>query len=468
MPKSIFLLLLAATATLRVSSQSILDGYLRVGLDSNLALHQRNFDLQRAQLDLSRARSLFYPQAALVSQYTVANGGRTQNLPIGDLLNPVYSSLNQLSGSRKFPQVQNQTIQFLPNDFQDTRMEVTLPILNADLQHNREVSKETINARRADRDVYRRDLVRTIRQGYYQYLQAGRAVDIYAATLLLVKENLRVSEKFVENHMATREMVLRSRAQVSQVESSYIQAGNDRRNAAAYFNFLLNRDLDSPILTDSSLMTYSPPPAPGPGQPASVDLPGFSSLSRVPVSADITTRREEFDRLKSYRRILRSNLKWDRNYLIPKLNAFYDIGFQGFGFHFDGTQFYQFAGIQLNWPLFKANDNKYKIRQARIDIDAVNDQYQDLTRQLTLEEQTTVNNYNSALESLHAMADETSSAREAYRLAEKRFNEGQALQVELIDARNQMTNAEIRYSLGLLLVLNKAADLERVTAAYKF
>ena len=454
MPKRIVLFLLSAAfgvQQLAAQKSSVRDDYIHLGLDSNLALHQRNFDLSRAQLDLKRAQSLFYPQAGFSSQYTVANGGRSQAIPIGDLLNGVYSTLNQLTGSSKFPQVANQSIQFLPNDFHDTKMEVTLPILDIDLQHNKAVNRETINVRRADRDVYRRDLVHSIRQAYYQYLQTGKAVEIYTISLSLVKENRRVSEKFVEQHMATREAVLRAQAQVSEVQSSLIEAGNDRRNAAAYFNFLLNRSLDSPVLTDSALInqtdTAAFPPDP---------------------STNVTAGREEFTRLKSYRQILQSNLSYDRNYLVPKLNAFYDVGYQGFGFHFNGTQFYQLAGVNLVWPLFKAGDNKYKIQQARIDIEAVNDQYRDLTQQMTLEQQTTVNNYHSAIEALQALADGAGSAREAYRLVERRFDEGQALQVDLIDARNQYTNAEIRYSLGRLAVLNRAADLERVTTAYKF
>jgi outer membrane protein len=476
MPKHILLLLLALSAAFQHSSAqqgSPLDEYIRLGLDSNLALHQRNFDLSRAQLDLKRAKSLFYPQAGFSSQYTVANGGRSQEIPIGDLLNSVYSSLNQLTGTNKFPQVANQSIQFLPNDFHDTKMEVTVPILNTDLLHNKEVSAETINTRRADRDVYRRDLVRNIRQAYYQYLQAGKAKDVYATALLLVKENLRVSQKFVENNMATREVVLRAQAQVSGVSSSLIETGNDLRNAAAYFNFLLNRPLENPIRVDSSLMTWQFPTETsdqsGPEQPisATVTLPGFPSFAGTTALPAVNAGREEFSRLRSYQQIIRSNLKWDRNYLIPQLNAFYDVGYQGFGFHFNGTQFYQLAGINLVWPLFKAGDNKYKIQQAHIDIDAIDEQYRQLTEQLTLEQQITVNNYNSSFEALRAEADEVSSAREAYRLAEKRFDEGQALQVELIDARTQMTNAEIRYSLGRLTTLNRAADLERVTAAYK-
>ena len=61
--------------------------------------------------------------------------------------------------------------------------------------------------------------------------------------------------------------------------------------------------------------------------------------------------------------------------------------------------------------------------------------------------------------------DEVISTREAYRLT-NRNREVQALQIELIHARTQMTRAEISYSLAQLAVLNKAAELERVTATY--
>ncbi len=461
-------------------SSSILDNYLRIGLDSNLALHQRNFDLQRSLLDLKRARAQFYPQAGISSQYTLADGGRTQSIPVGDLLNGVYSTLNQLTGTNKFPQVANQSVQFLPNNFQDSKMEITLPILNTDLQYNKAVNSEIIHSRQADIDIYRRDLVRNIRQAYYQYLQTEKAVDVYSNALLNVQANLRVSEKFVENNMATRESVLRAQSQVSHVQSSLIEAENNRRNAAAYVNFLLNRPLDTPVLTDSALLTDD---ASTGAQAERSIAPTFPAnpRSKLPLlgstvpsnglSSDATASiagREELSRLKSTQNILASNLRWNENYIIPKLNAFYDVGFQGYGYHFNNSQFYQLAGINFTWNLFKAGDNKYKISQARIDIRSTDEQYRQLTDQLTLEQQTTVNNYASAVEALHALADEVSSTRETYRLADKRYKEGNALQIELIDSRTQMTDAEIRYTLGRLAVLNRAADLERVTAAYQF
>jgi outer membrane protein TolC len=440
-----------------VVAQDILERYIETGLDSNLALRQKSFDWERARLDLKRAQALFYPQAGINSQYTVAEGGRSQDIPIGDLLNSVYSTLNQLTASNRFPQVANQSIKFLPNDFQDTKMEISMSVIDPDLHYNRQVKQELVNTQHAGFDIYRRELVQRIKEAYYQYLQAGKAVEIYENALMTVQENLRVSEDFVKNGMATREIVLRARTQISQTEASREEAANNLENARSYFNFLLNRPLETPLLIDSALTDepYQPIPVP-------------RSTNAIPAFAELPMGREELNQLKSIQRILETNLKSSSSYMVPRLNAFYDIGFQGFGYHFNGDQFYQLAGLQLQWNLFKGGENKYKIRQARIDIEAIHDQYIDLGRTLTLQVQTSLNNYRSACRTLPSLSEEVQSAHETYRLAARRFKEGQALQIELIDARTRMTDAELRYSLARLTVLDKSADLERATASYKF
>ncbi|HEX6432284.1 MAG TPA: TolC family protein, partial [Niastella sp.] len=230
------LLLLAGTlVAYPATAQTTIEHYIKKGLEGNLALHQKSFDLQKAELDLTRAKALFYPQASLNSQYTLASGGRTQDLPVGDMLNGVYSTLNQLTGQNKFPQISNQTISFLPNDFHDTRVEVSLPLVNTDIYYNKAIKQELIHTQKADIDIYKRELVQHIKEAYYQYLQAGKAVEIYNNALALASENLRVSEKLFQNTMATKETVLRAKAQVSQVKASLIGATNQQQNAVAYF-----------------------------------------------------------------------------------------------------------------------------------------------------------------------------------------------------------------------------------------
>ena len=451
MKQSLSVLLLGAAGSLfahSAAAQATLDAYVKKGLEGNLALHQKSFDRQKAELDLKRAKTLFYPQASLNSQYTLAMGGRTQDIPIGDLLNNVYSTLNQLTGQSKFPQVNNQSIQFLPNDFHDTRVEVVMPVVNTDLYYNRAIKKELINTQQADIDIYKRELVKNIKEAYYQYLQAGKAVDIYNNALALASENLRVSEKMVQNGTATRESVMRAKAQVSQVKASMIGATNQQQNAAAYFNCLLNQTLDAPITIDSTILERI--------------------NNNVKAEVEMPARREELAKLQSAQKVVGTSIKMNRSYLIPKLNAFYNIGFQGFGFRFNGDQFYQLGGLQFKWDLFKANDNKYKVQQSQLDLDALNTQYKDVEQQLTLQVHTSNNNYRSAIQTLQARVDEVQSAQETYRFAERRYREGQALQIELIDARTQLTNAQLNYSLAQLAVLTRAAELERATAKYNF
>jgi outer membrane protein len=430
------------------AAQTTVEHYIKKGLEGNLALHQKTFDLQKAELDLKRAKTLFYPQASLNSQYTLASGGRTQDIPVGDMLNGVYSTLNQLTGQSKFPQISNQTIAFLPNDFHDTRVEVSMPLVNTDIRYNKAIKRELIHTQKANIDIYRRELVQHIKEAYYQYLQAGKAIDIYKNALALASENLRVSEKLMQNSMATKETVLRAKAQVSQVKASLIGATNQQQNAAAYFNCLLNQSLDAPIIADSTVLE--------------------SVNTTITATEEVPVRREELAKLQSAQKVVGTSIKMNRSYIIPKLNAFYNIGYQGFGFKFNSDQFYQLGGLQFRWDLFKANDNQYKIRQSQLDLEALNTQYKDVEQQLTLQVRTAANNYRSAIETLQAHTDEVQSTQETYRFAERRFREGQALQLELIDARTQLTNAQLNYSLAQLAVLTRAAELERAMATYNF
>jgi len=431
-----------------VEGQTVLDNYIKRGLDSNLALRQKDFNLQQARLDLQRARSLFFPRADFASQYTLASGGRSIDIPVGDLLNDVYTTLNQLTASGKFPQLANQSVQFLPNNFHDTRVELALPVYNRQLGYNREIQEERIRTRQLEIDAYKRDLVKNIKVAYYQYLQADKAVNIYTNALQLANENLRVAEKLVQNDMATREVTFRAKSQVSQVQTLLIEARNNRQNAAAYFNFLLNEPLTNAVETDSSLLEQ-------------VQLPES-------IATETPDRREELAQLKSYQSILHTNLKLNRSYFIPVVNAFYQIGFQGYGVKFNNDQFYQLGGLQLQWPLFRANDNKFKIRQSELELEALGARYKEVEQQLNLQVQTALNNYRSALQLLQSLRNEVQSSAETYRLAERRYREGQALQIELIDARTQLTNAQIQYSLAQLAALTRAAELEYATASYKF
>jgi outer membrane protein TolC len=118
---------------------------------------------------------------------------------------------------------------------------VSVPIYNPSLGYNKKIKEELINTNKLELNKYKRELVFNIKQAYFQYLQALKAVDIYNNALITVNESLRLNEKLVKNNAATKDVMLKAKAEVSKVETSLAGAEQNKNNAAAYFNFLLKQ-----------------------------------------------------------------------------------------------------------------------------------------------------------------------------------------------------------------------------------
>ncbi len=98
----IFLLFLLRGVSLNAQQNNVLDKYIKEGLANNASLKTQSFDLEHSFTALEEAKTLFMPRVNFQMQYTLATGGRNIEFPIGDLLNPVYNSLNKLTQTNNF------------------------------------------------------------------------------------------------------------------------------------------------------------------------------------------------------------------------------------------------------------------------------------------------------------------------------------------------------------------------------
>jgi len=92
----IFGILLLFASFMHATPSTTLDQYIRQGLENNLALRQQKFSLEKSLEALKEAKGMFFPSISLQGSYSHAGGGRTIEFPVGDLLNPVHGSLNDL------------------------------------------------------------------------------------------------------------------------------------------------------------------------------------------------------------------------------------------------------------------------------------------------------------------------------------------------------------------------------------
>ena len=103
----------------------------------------------------SDCQSYFLPSVNLLADYTSGEGGRSIGIPVGDLLNPVYASLNQMTQSDAFPQVENVNQNFFPKNFYDARIRTSVPLINTDLYFNRTIQGQQVMLKQYELEAYK-------------------------------------------------------------------------------------------------------------------------------------------------------------------------------------------------------------------------------------------------------------------------------------------------------------------------
>lgn len=446
---SLVLILVFCFAAGRVGGQEgSLEDYIRAGLENNLALRQKEVNYQKSLQVLKQARSLFYPDISINLRYSAARGGRLIEFPVGTMLNPVYQSLNFLLGQEQFPDIENMEFAFYRPTEHETKVSLVQPIIDPKIYYNTRIRRELSQAMNMDAVAYQRQLVADIKTSYFNYLKTLRLLELVDETRDLLEENLRVNERLYQNDMVTIDNVHRSRAELSKLDQQAAMARKNNQVAAAYFNFLLNRSFESPITADAD---YDSVPI----------LPGLVNLTSLAVG-----NREELKMLRSYSKVADVHLSMNRMDRIPSLYAAVDYGFQGRHYEFNHRQDYVFASLVLHWDIFHGFEKKSKIGEAKIEREFRAAQIEETERQIYLQALEAYYDLLASAESIRASEQELESARNAYRVVDRKFREGQASLIEFIDARTGMTRAWENHIISRYDYHIKYAGLERAACLY--
>lgn len=437
-------LVLSLFSTPIVKSQSKLDDYIKQGLESNQSINQQNFILEKNVYALSEAKSMFFPNIAFSTTYTKANGGRSIDIPIGDLMNSAYATLNQLTGSNSFPQLQNQSVQLNPDNFYDAKFRVTQPILNAELNYNKKIKSKQLDLQKTEILLYKRELVKEIKTAYYNYLKAVNAVEIYRSYLKLVNEGERVNKKLFDNGKINRTALIRSQNEVSKIEASIVSAVKTQESAQYYFNFLLNRPLSDSISIDEIM-----------------DLPSGSLLKVEDVN-----NREELSKLKIAKAINEDLTGLAKSHLIPKIGASLDLGSQAFDFEVNKQSRYYLFGISLEWNLFTFGRDKYRIKQTISDQHAISSKTDYVQQQLLTELKVRQANMQSAIAQYEAARSQLRTSQTYFNDISKLYKEGMAIYIELLDAQNQLIDSQLQANIALFDTWVSYSAIERANASF--
>ncbi len=431
---------------------AVIDDYVRQGLQSNLSLRAQSLEVERSVAALDEARARYFPEIGFEARYTRSEGGRTIELPLGQALNPAYQTLNDLLVAQgqqpQFPVVQDETIAFLREREQDTRITLRMSLIQPAIPAAVRAQRELLGASEYAHVALGRRLKRDITVGYLHWLAAARNKGIVDASVALLNENLRVNESLFRNGKITQDQVLRARAELLEVTQQSREAENIAAQARSYLNFLLNRPLDT-------------------------------ALENVEVGAEVTARtlalaelraaalanRPELAELAHLSRASEAQVQIARAERWPTLSLGADGGIQGEEYEFGRGSNYATISLLLNWTLFDGGARRAGVRQAAAVARRTATQLDELTQQVQLEVQQSLDRLNTSADSLATADARSEAARAAFRIASRKRDEGAISQVEFIDARSSLTGAELNLNVTRFSVLARQAELDYATAS---
>ena len=437
------LLFLGICCFIPIHAQSIIDKYIREGLDNNESIKQQTFLLKKNLYALKEAQSLFFPTLTLSGAYNKADGGRTVDFPAGDILNPIYSTLNELTGSQTFPPIENMSIQLNPDNYYDAKIRLEMPVFNAELLYNRKIKRTTADMQETEILLYKRELVRDIKKAYYLYCQTSRTVEIRKNAIRVTNENLRINQSLFKNGKTNQTTVLRSENEVAKAEAASFSAVQAQKNSQSYFNFLLNKPFEAEIEMEEPEIAMLPDSANG-----SVE------------------NREEIQKLLFASDIKQLNKGLAKSFLFPKVNTFLDLGSQGFDWQVNDKTRYYMLGVSLQWSFSLGGRYIHKINEAKADIGAMQSQTNYIKEQLELQLRQAINTHADALNNYTSVKTQMEVAEKYFRDMEKLYKEGQALYIELLDAQTQYINTSVSLNIARYNVCIKQAEVERANASF--
>lgn len=179
------------------------------------------------------------------------------------------------------------------------------------------------------------------------------------------------------------------------------------------------------------------------------------------------SRRIELDQVRTNIDLVKLDLKNNTVQYIPRLSAFAtyqrNAAAQQFGTLFETDRWFTgaFIGGTLAIPIFDGLSKSARIQQNRVQIRQLENQEKFLESNIALEKFQARANLKNSLSALDVQSENMELARDVFRMAKIKYEEGVGSNLEVIEADSALKEAETNYFTALYDALIAKVDLEK-------
>jgi outer membrane protein TolC len=122
----------------------------------------------------------------------------------------------------------------------------------------------------------------------------------------------------------------------------------------------------------------------------------------------------------------------------------------------------QVIGVQLDIPIWSSGTRRYRVNQAKLELNKLKVQDMELQQRLNLSIETYRNEFNNAYLIYNNRLGNLGLAKKIYQKTEIKYKEGISTSLDLSQSYNQYLKAEMDYLTSILDLLMKKSDLDKL------
>lgn len=190
-------------------------------------------------------------------------------------------------------------------------------------------------------------------------------------------------------------------------------------------------------------------------------------------------QRPEYRLLESNRKLQQLNLRNKYAESMPSLVAFANLGYSTQSPDIGGLfttetsiedngmigpdKWYSFSsfGVSLNIPIFSGLQRTFRVQQAKLELQKVENNFSSLKSAIDLEVKSAALSYENAMNSLKSQEENRRLAENVARVTKIKYEEGVGSNLEVIDAESELKTAQINYYNALYNALVAKVDLDK-------
>lgn len=297
-------------------------------------------------------------------------------------------------------------------------------------------------------------VISTVRQQFYLVLLNRALIGVQEESVRLLESQLQDQQNRFEAGTVPRFNVLQAQVALSNQQPQLISAQNNYRISRFQLAKTLGLDFDP------SRRDYVP-----------IEVVGELRYQprEMPLAQAMEVAKENRPFLKQQKANVLSNsadVGVARSGFFPQLSAtgIYEFRSSPFTDNIRDVQSGYIFGATGNWAIWDWGETYGQLKQAKALLEQSKITYDDAGRQVELEVQQAYSNMQQGRELIQSQEKNVEQANEALRLASARLGAGAGTQLEVLDARVQLTTAQSTRLQALFTYNTAVAEFDRVTA----